>query len=48
MVKCSPTLGALVSTKTKCIKVISIGKITLVPVAFLVALSICLHLIKRP
>ena len=40
MVKRSPTLGALVSTKTKCIKVISIGKITLVPVAFLVALSI--------
>ena len=40
MVKPSPTLGALVSIKTKCIKVICIGKITLVPVAFLMALSI--------
>ena len=40
MVKRSPTLGALVSTKTKCIKVIFIGKITLVPVAFLMASSI--------
>ena len=40
MVKRSPTLGALVSTKTKCIKVIFIGKITLAPVAFLMALSI--------
>ena len=40
MVKRSPTLGALVSTKTKCIKVIFIGKIKLVPVAFLMALSI--------
>ena len=30
----------LVSTKTKCIKLIFIGKITLVPVAFLMALSI--------
>ena len=34
------TLGALVSTKTKCIKLIFIGKTTLVPVAFLMALSI--------
>ena len=34
------TLGVLVSTKTKCIKLIFIGKITLVPVAFLMALSI--------
>ena len=40
MVKRSPTLGALVSTKTKCIKLIFIGKITLVPVAFLISLSI--------
>ena len=40
MVKCSPMLGALVSTKTKCIKLIFIGKTTLVPVAFLMALSI--------
>ena len=32
MVKRSPTLGTLVSTKTKCIKLIFIGKITLVPV----------------
>ena len=40
MVKQSPTLGMLVSTKTKCIKLIFIGKITLVPVAFLMALSI--------
>ena len=40
MVKRSPTLGTLVSTKTKCIKQIFIGKITLVPVAFLMALSI--------
>ena len=38
--KCSLTLGTLVSTKTKCIKLIFIGKITLVPVAFLMALSI--------
>ena len=38
--KRSPTLGTLVSTKTKCIKLIFIGKITLVPVAFLMALSI--------
>ena len=38
--KRSHTLGALVSTKTKCIKLIFIGKITLVPVAFLMALSI--------
>ena len=40
MVKCSPTLGTLVSTKTKCIKLIFTGKLTLVPVAFLMALSI--------
>ena len=40
MVKRSPTLGTLVSIKTKCIKLIFIGKITLVPVAFLMALSI--------
>ena len=40
MVKSSPTLGTLVSTKTKCIKLIIIGKITLIPVAFLMALSI--------
>ena len=40
LVKRSPTLGALVGTKTKCIKLIFIGKITLVPVAFLMALSI--------
>ena len=40
MVKRFPTLGALVSTKTKCIKLIFIGKITLVPVAFLMDLSI--------
>ena len=39
-VKRSPTLGTLVSIKTKCIKLILIGKITLVPVAFLMALSI--------
>ena len=38
--KGSPTLGALVRTKTKCIKLIFIGKITLVPVAILMALSI--------
>ena len=38
--KRSPTLGTLVSIKTKCIKFIFIGKITLVPVAFLMALSI--------
>ena len=38
--KRSPTLGTLVSIKTKCIKLIFIGKITLVPVAFLMALSI--------
>ena len=42
MVKRSPKLGTLVSTKTKCIKLIFIGKITLVPVAFLMALSICM------
>ena len=40
MVERSRTLGTLVSTKTKCIKLIFIGKITLVPVAFLMALSI--------
>ena len=40
MVKRSPTLGTLVSTKTKCIMLIFIGKITRVPVAFLMALSI--------
>ena len=40
MVKRSPMLGTLVSTKTKFIKLIFIGKITLVPVAFLMALSI--------
>ena len=39
-VKRSPTLGTLVSTKTKCIKLLFIGKITIVPVAFLMALSI--------
>ena len=42
MVKRSPTLGTFVSTKTKCIKLIFIGKITLVPVAFFMALSIYL------
>ena len=40
MIKRSPTLWTLVSTKTKCIKLIFIGKITRVPVAFLMALSI--------
>ena len=40
LVKRSPTLGTLVSTKTKCIKLIFIGKILLVPIAFLMALSI--------
>ena len=35
-----PTLGMLVSTKRKCIMLIFIGTITLVPVAFLMALSI--------
>ena len=38
--KRSPTLGTLVSTKLKCIKLIFIGKISLVSVAFLMALSI--------
>ena len=38
--KRSPTSGTLDSAKTKCIKLIFIGKITLVPVAFLIALSI--------
>ena len=46
MVKRSPTLGTLVSTKIKCIKLIFIGKITLVPVAFLMALRIFLD--KKP
>ena len=45
-VKRSPTLGTLVSTKTRCIKLIFIGKITLVPVAFLMALSILVHLYR--
>ena len=40
MVKRSSTLETLVSTKTKCIKLIFIGKITLISVAFLMALSI--------
>ena len=40
LVKRSPTLGTLVSTKTNCIKLIFIGKNTLDPVAFLMALSI--------
>ena len=40
LVKRSPTLGTHVCTKTKCIKLIFIGKITLIPVAFLMALSI--------
>ena len=40
LVKRSPTLGTFVSTKTKCIKLIFIGKITLVPDAFLMALTI--------
>ena len=40
LVKHSPTLGTLVRTKTKCIKLIFIGKITLVPVALLMALNI--------
>ena len=43
MVKRSPTLGALVSAKTKCMKLIFIGKITRVPVAFLMALSIFVY-----
>ena len=38
--KRSPTLGTLVSTNTKCIKLLFIGKITRIPVAFLMALSI--------
>ena len=37
--KRSPTLGTPVSTETRCIKLIFIGKITLVPIAFLMALS---------
>ena len=40
MVERSPTLGTLVITKSKCIKLICIGKMTLAPVAFLMALSI--------
>ena len=40
MVKPSRMLGTLVRTTTKCIKLIFIGKITPVPVAFLMALSI--------
>ena len=40
LVKRSPTLGTGVSTKTKCIKLIFIGKITLLPVVLLMALSI--------
>ena len=40
MVKRSRTLGTLVSTKIRCIKQIFIGKITVVPVAFLRTLSI--------
>ena len=40
MVNRFPTLGVLVSTKTKCTKLIFKGKITLLPVAFLMALSI--------
>ena len=40
LVKRSPTLGTLVSTKTKCNKLIFKGKITLVPVEFLMSLSI--------
>ena len=44
LVKRSPMLGTFVSIKTKCIKLIIIGKITLVPVAFLMALSIFLSL----
>ena len=40
LVKHSPTLGTFVSTKPKCIKLIFIGKIPLIPVAFLMALSI--------
>ena len=49
MVKRSPTLVTLVSTctKTKSIKLISIGKITLVPVAFLMALSILDYSINK-
>ena len=42
LVKRSPTLGTPVNTKTKCIKLIFIGKITLVPVSLLMVLSICL------
>ena len=50
MVKRSPMLGTLVRAKTKCIKLIFIGKITLVPVAFLMALSISssLHCLVSP
>ena len=45
--KRSRMLGMLVITKTKCIKLIFIGKITLVPVAFLLALSILSLLILK-
>ena len=44
LVKRSPTLGTLVSTKTKCIKLIFIGKIALVSVAFLMTLSIYIYI----
>ena len=47
LVKRSPTLEMLVSTKTKCIKLVFIGKIALVPVAFLMALSIYTPYILR-
>ena len=40
LAKRSPSLGTLAGTKTKCIKLIFMGKITFVPVAFLMALSI--------
>ena len=46
-VKRSPTLGTLVNIKTKCIKLIFVGKITLVPVAFLMVLSIYLMIISE-
>ena len=39
MVKRFPTLGTLVSTKTKCIQLKFIGKISLVPVVLLMAFS---------
>ena len=40
LLKRSRTLGSLVNTKTQCIKLIFFRKTTLVPVAFLMALSI--------